>query len=218
VGYGGSQTLNFTASQGYSFNVVVDGVSQGQISGYTFSNVTEPHSVNVTSALLKYTVTASADLGSTISPSGDVSVNYGGSQLFTVQNKTGYNVKHVYVDSVDKGAISNYTFSNVTANHVISVSSESLSSTNSSTPTPTPTASTTSTPVPSQSPEPTNSPSPTPTSQQETNQFPTETAVIAVIAVATLIAVFALAFKKGYITIEVVDEENPQETQDDYTI
>ena len=199
VGYGGSQIFNFNASQGYGYEVLVDGVSQGHIGSYTFSNVTASHMVNVTSALLKYTITASTDTGSTISPSGDVSVNYGGSQLFTVQNKTGYNVKHVYVDSVDKGAVSNYTFSNVTGNHVISVSSESLSSTNSSTPTPTPT--------------------PTPTSQPETNQFPTQTAVIAVIAVATLIAGFALAFKKGYITIEIADEDKSQEeNQEDYNI
>jgi hypothetical protein len=33
-----------------------------------------------------------------------------------------------------------------------------------------------------------------------------------------LVAVFVLAFKKGYIKIEVVDEENPQEASDDYTI
>ena len=121
VGYGGSQTFSFNASQGYGLNVFVDGVSQGQISSYTFSNVTAVHSVNVTSALLKYTVSASADSGSTISPCGDVSVNYGGSQLFTIQSKIGYTVTLVYVDSVDKGVISNYTFSNVQANHTISV-------------------------------------------------------------------------------------------------
>jgi hypothetical protein len=213
VGYSGSQTFNFNASQGYRFNVVVDGVSQGQISSYTFSNVTEPHSINVTSVLLKYTVAASADLGSTISPSGDVLVNYGGSQLFTVQNKTGYKVTHVYVDDVDKGAISNYTFSNVTGNHVISVSSESLPA-----PSPSPSPTATPTPKPSQSPEPTNSPSSTPTSQPETNQFPTQTAAIAAVAIVALIAGFGLAFKKGYITIETVDEENPEGTSDDYTI
>ncbi len=28
----------------------------------------------------------------------------------------------------------------------------------------------------------------------------------------------ALAFKKGYITVEVVDEEKPEETSDDYVI
>jgi hypothetical protein len=210
VGFGGSQTFNFNASQGYRFNVAVDGESQGQISSYTFNNVTAPHVVNVTSDQLKYTITASADSGSTISPSGSISVNYGGSQFFTIQNKTGYNVTHVYVDNVDKGAVSNYTFSNVNENHAISVSSEPLSSTDTSTPTPSPSPTPTAspTPVPSQSPESTNSPSPTPTSQPETNQFPTQTALIVAVAIATLIAVFALAFKKGYISVEVVDEED----------
>ena len=216
VSYGGNQTLNFNATQGYSFDVAVDGVSQGQIGNYTFSNVTASHSVNVTSALLNYTVSASADVGSTISPSGDVMVNYDGSQLFIIQNKTGYNVTHVYVDNVDMGAISNYTFSNVSGNHVITVSSVILSVTNSSTPTPT--SSTTPTIVPSQSPQPTNSTSPTQTQQPtatpqaaQTNQFPTGTVLIAVIA--ALVALNAvLVFKKGYVIIQTVDDqENPQE-------
>ena len=37
-------------------------------------------------------------------------------------------------------------------------------------------------------------------------------------ALAVIIAVFAFVFKKGYITIEVVYKENPQETSDDQTI
>jgi hypothetical protein len=199
VGYGGSQTLSFNASQGYRFNVSVDGVSQGQISSYTFNDITAPHTVNVVSTPLTYTITASADAHSTITP-GNVSVNYGGSQQFNVTADSGYYISHVYVDGTDQGNLTTYNFTNVQDNHTISVTSATLAPTN----TPTPTAS--ASPAPSQTPQPTTSP------------FPTETAVIAVIAVATLIAVFALAFKKGYITIEVVDEENPQENQDDYTI
>jgi hypothetical protein len=44
-----------------------------------------------------------------------------------------------------------------------------------------------------------------------TNPFPTETVLI-VAAIVTLIALFALALKKGYITIEVV-EESPEDQQ-----
>jgi hypothetical protein len=101
VGYGESFTLNFSATQGYSFNVAVDGTPKGQISSYTFNNVTAPHAVNVTSTLIQ--------------------------------------------------------------------------------------------------------------------PFPVE-ALIVVAAIVIIVAVFALALKKGYITIKVVDEENPQETSDDYTI
>jgi hypothetical protein len=217
VSYGGSQTLNFTATHGYTFTVEVDGNPKGQISSYTFNNVTAPHTVNVTS-LLTYIISTSADLGSTISPSGDVLVNYGSSQFFNIQNKTGYIVKHIYVDSVDKGALSNFTFSNVTANHVISVSSESLPAPTSPSPSLTPTATSSSTPAPSQSPGQTYSPTPTSTAQSENNQFPIQTVAIVADVVAVLVFLFALAFKKGYIKIEVEDKDNPREDQDDYSI
>jgi hypothetical protein len=44
--------------------------------------------------------------------------------------------------------------------------------------------------------------------------------LIAAVAIAVLIAVFAFAFKKGYITIETVDEEDKgqEENHDDYSI
>lgn len=230
VGYGGSQSLSFNATQGYRFNISVDGVSQGQISSYTFSNVTGPHTVNVTSSLLQYTVSASADLGSTISPSGNVSVNYGGSQLFTVQNKDGYDVKHVYVDDVDKGLIFNYTFNNITNNHMICISSESLSSTNSSTPTltpsPTPLFSPSSAPtatpttVPSPSHRQITSPSLIQSSQQENNPYLIQSVIIAAAAIAASVTVFALAFNKGFITIEISDEQADKDetSNQDYAI
>jgi hypothetical protein len=49
VGYSGNQTLNFNVSQGYRFNVLVDGVQHGQISSYAFENITASHVVSVTS-------------------------------------------------------------------------------------------------------------------------------------------------------------------------
>jgi len=67
-----------------------------------------------------YTITASAGTGGTISPSGTVNVASGGSQAFTITPNVGYAVSQVTVDSVNQGAITSYTFSNVTANHTIS--------------------------------------------------------------------------------------------------
>jgi hypothetical protein len=227
VPYGGDKTFDFNSSQGYGFDVAVDGESQGQIGNYTFINVRATHTVNVTSALLKFTITAAGDLGSTISPSGNVSVGYHYYQAFSIQNKTGFNITHVFIDNVDKGVLFNYTFSNVTENHLIYVYSNNISSNNSSTPTPnpspslssgpliTPAATPTSTPVPSQAPEQTNSPSPTPTSQPETNQFSTGPIAIALTAAVILIAGFALAFKEGYIKLEVADEERREPVENE---
>jgi hypothetical protein len=78
------------------------------------------------------------------------------------------------------------------------------------TPTPTPSSAPTATPSPTSSTTtltPTANPTTTPALQPETNQFPTQTVAIAAVAIAVLLAVFALALKKGYIKVEVVDEE-----------
>jgi len=68
-----------------------------------------------------YTITASAGANGSISPTGTVTVASGGSQTFTFTPSAGYAVASVTVDGVSKGVLSSYTFSNVTANHTISV-------------------------------------------------------------------------------------------------
>ena len=70
--------------------------------------------------MLTYVITSQAYPGGNIIPSGDVSVNTTGSQLFTITPRTGFGISDVLVDGISQGAISNYTFSNVTTNHTIS--------------------------------------------------------------------------------------------------
>jgi len=67
-----------------------------------------------------YTITASAGSGGSISPSGSVSVSSGGSQTFTITANSNYSISSVLVDSVSQGAISTYTFTDVSADHTIS--------------------------------------------------------------------------------------------------
>lgn len=120
VNYGGSQTFTITPNTGYHVSdVTVDGVSQGAITSYTFTNVTADHTITATFAINTYMVTATAGSNGTISPSGAVAVNYGGSQTFTIAPNTGYHVSDVTVDGVSQGAITSYTFTNVTADHTI---------------------------------------------------------------------------------------------------
>ena len=68
------------------------------------------------------TITATAGANGTITPSGSVAVNYGSNQTFTITPNTGYSITDVLVDGVSVGAVTTYTFSNVTANHTISAS------------------------------------------------------------------------------------------------
>lgn len=67
-----------------------------------------------------FTLTASAGANGTISPSGAVVVASGASQTFTLTPNAGYTVGAVTVDGVSQGALTTYTFTNVTAAHTIS--------------------------------------------------------------------------------------------------
>ena len=69
-----------------------------------------------------YVITSSAGTNGSISPSGTLSVAQGASQTFTITSDGGYQVSSVTVDGTNQGAITSYTFSNVSANHTISAS------------------------------------------------------------------------------------------------
>jgi hypothetical protein len=75
-----------------------------------------------------FTITASAGSGGSISPSGNVVVNQGANQSFTITPNSGFNVSSVTVDGANQGAITSYTFSNVQANHTISAAFQQQSS------------------------------------------------------------------------------------------
>ncbi len=75
-----------------------------------------------------YTITSSAGTGGTISPSGSASVTSGSSKSYTITANTGYIISNVVVDGLSKGAVSSYTFSNVTSAHSISVTFASKAS------------------------------------------------------------------------------------------
>ena len=67
----------------------------------------------------KYTITATAGEGGSITPAGEVSVKEGASQTFTITASEGYAIADVLVDGQSVGAVDSYTFENVTANHTI---------------------------------------------------------------------------------------------------
>ena len=67
----------------------------------------------------KYTITATAGEGGSITPAGAVSVKEGASQTFAIAAQEGYAIADVLVDGQSVGAVDSYTFENVTANHTI---------------------------------------------------------------------------------------------------
>ncbi len=67
----------------------------------------------------KYTITATAGEGGSITPAGEVSVKEGASQTFAIAAQEGYAIADVLVDGQSVGVVDSYTFENVTANHTI---------------------------------------------------------------------------------------------------
>ena len=118
--YNESPVFTITPAAGYGIvNVTVDGNSVGAVSTYTFPALRADHTLAATFAQYQYTITASAGNGGTISPVGTSNLVSGGNQTYTITPATGYHVSDVYVDGASVGAVTSYTFSNVTANHTI---------------------------------------------------------------------------------------------------
>jgi hypothetical protein len=120
--YGGSAGYTITPATGYHVaDVQVDGVSVGAVSSYNLNNVTANHTISASFAINSYTITATAGANGDISGAGPVSVNYGGTVFYTsIIPAVGYHIADVLVDGASVGAVTSYSFANVTANHTIS--------------------------------------------------------------------------------------------------
>lgn len=123
VPYDGTQTFTIVPGLGYQIlDVAVDGVSVGALSSYTFVHVVSDHTISATCGLIPYTITATSGPGGTIAPAGSVTTYYGGSATFSITPNAGAEIANVLVDGVSVGAVSAYTFTNVSANHTIHAS------------------------------------------------------------------------------------------------
>jgi hypothetical protein len=139
---GANQDFTISPDIGYHVSdVQVDSVSVGAVDSYNFSSVTANHTISASFAINNYTITASADGNSSITPSGVVVVDYGGNQEFTFNAAEGYHVSLVLVDDVEVSLVSPYVFEAVAGNHTIAVFSEVDGVEPSPSPTVTPTAS-----------------------------------------------------------------------------
>src|SRR5262249_31954895 len=109
--HGSDKTFTLTPADCYHVaDVLVDGSSVGPVTTYTFTNITGPHTISATFDINTYTIAASAGANGSISPSGNVSVNCGANQTFSITADPCYHVADVLVDGSSVGAVSSYTF------------------------------------------------------------------------------------------------------------
>jgi hypothetical protein len=118
---GTSQTYSITPNAGYHVaDVLVDGASVGAVTSYTFGNISANHTISATiSANPSYAITATAGANGSISPPGTSTLLGGQNQKYTIAPASTYRVERVFVDGVNVGAVTSYTFYSVSSNHTI---------------------------------------------------------------------------------------------------
>ena len=122
---GGSRTFRMVPNDRQQVrDVAVDGQSVGAVTEYTFSDIDASHTIHATFELIKYTIEAGAGPGGSVSPSGSVVIGSGWSQTFSIIPDRRYKITDVLVDGQSVGAVTNYTFSDISANHTIQASFE----------------------------------------------------------------------------------------------
>jgi hypothetical protein len=171
--YSGTPSLTYSAGSisPVAMNAFVSGVGSTSVtvtaagSGVTITATDGSISGSSNSFTVNPTISASAGAGGSISPTGIVSVNYGGSQSFTITANPSYYIVDVTVNGSSVGAVSSYTFTNVQAAYTISA-------TFAPTPTPSPSPTPTPTPAPTPTPKPTATPTPSPTPTPSTTTVP----------------------------------------------
>ena len=130
TGVSGVTTPTATNSAGYSTSGAVSDVS------VTLSDISGPLTIKCASVTVNainnggggggggggfyYTINASVGLGGSINNLGLVNFSYGSNQTYTITPNSGYEVSDVLVDGKSVGAITTYTFSDITGSHTIS--------------------------------------------------------------------------------------------------
>ena len=123
---GSNQSFTIAPDLGYIIaDVLVNSVSQGPVTSYTFNTVSRNHTIAASFTYLGIsTLTASAGSGGSISPAGEIGLTYGGNQTFTVTPDAGYHILEVKIDDQSAGQAAVHTFSQVNENHTISAAFE----------------------------------------------------------------------------------------------
>jgi FtsP/CotA-like multicopper oxidase with cupredoxin domain len=120
-----SGTFDVTADAGFTIaDVLVDGVSVGAVSSYTFSNVVSDHTIWALFAPDSYDIVSTAGAHGSISPDATQSIAAGADRTYTITPDTGYHIALLTVDGEKVPSLTTYTFNDVSAPHEIAVTFE----------------------------------------------------------------------------------------------
>lgn len=121
-----SQAFYIVPNSGYTIaDLIVNGVSKGSATSYTFDRITTNHSIEARFIARQYNVMAIANEGGRISPEGLTTLVHKSSQTYTITPLSGYRLSDVQIDGISQGPIPSYTFNAINKSHTISATFES---------------------------------------------------------------------------------------------
>ncbi|MDD4216785.1 MAG: C25 family cysteine peptidase [Bacteroidales bacterium] len=121
IACGENLTFTVDADECYQVETITLNGNSLPITGevYSINNISGNMTIEATFNLRSYTITANAGTGGSINPQGDIIVDCGTNQNFTVTPNDNYIILDVMVNGASVGAVSNYEFTNLTNNAAI---------------------------------------------------------------------------------------------------
>ena len=127
VGYGDAQTFNIVADKGYRVKEVwVDGESQGAITTYTFSIITENHTISAEFERVYLTIEITCGGNGTVSPTGTHTIAQGEDFDVIIMPNTGYKIKQILINGKTIEPTTLYIFESVMENQTMAVEFERI--------------------------------------------------------------------------------------------
>ncbi len=122
IEYEESLKFEFVADYGYQVDsILLNGTSVGAQESLTRSNIIDDIEVKVYFILNTYTLKLTINGSGVSNLATNLVKNHGETAIYNFTPSTGYQIAEVFVDGENKGAISTYTFENITSNHTIAV-------------------------------------------------------------------------------------------------
>ena len=123
--YGATPSYMIVPEVGYEVvsvtagDAIVNVTYNNGIGTFTLDALTQDITLTATTSIKKFEITVTQGANGTIAPGTQTNVEYGSNKTFTITPNDYYVVADVIVDGSSRGALSSYTFYNVTGNHTI---------------------------------------------------------------------------------------------------
>ncbi len=118
--YGATPLYSIIPNPGFSIaNVRVNNVSVGTLPTYQFTPITQNQVISADFATNIFSINATAGIGGSINPSGNLSYNASATPIFIITPNTGYSIADVVVNGISVGKVNSYQFPPVSSNGFI---------------------------------------------------------------------------------------------------